>query len=555
MFEIEVTYRDGKPVEKLTCTSAHCELGRARSGLIRLRGWKVAPVHARIEHSMAGLFVEDVSRGYELRVNDKQVTRHGPLSPEDAIAIGGYLVRVRALQPELSDEAQSLAPVLEDDLQEQQKSSAQDSQDLYQSYMEWSRFVQLELFRALDLRRMNLDSMDQDQVRTILSDLIDEILAQVGGRMPALSTETLRKIVLDEAVGLGPLEDLIADKSVTEIMVNAYNDIYVERAGRLEKTPINFSSNAAVLSTIERIISPLGRRIDESSPMVDARLKDGSRVNAIIPPLALRGACLTIRKFPDKKLTTDDLIKYGSINPQMVDFLRTAVEQRLNIVVSGGTGSGKTTLLNILSNFIPIEERVVTVEDAAELKLVQPHVVALEARPANMEGKGQVTIRDLVRNCLRMRPDRIVVGECRGGEALDMLQAMNTGHDGSLTTGHANNPRDMLRRLEVMVLMAGMDLPVQAIREQIASAVQLIVQQSRFGDGSRRITSISEITGMEQSTIQLNEIFRFQQTGFDENGRVKGHFMATGQIPEFYEALAQRGIPVDLAIFRAGAEL
>src|SRR5690606_16962525 len=433
---------------------------------------------------------------------------------------------------------------------------SEDDQECYQASMQWSQFIQTELFRSLDLRRMNLDSMDHDQVRETLSGLIDEILQQVGGRLPAtLDTETLRKIVLDEAIGLGPLEDLIADKSVSEIMVNAHDDIYVERGGRLEKTPINFSSNAAVLATIERIISPLGRRIDESSPMVDARLKDGSRVNAIIPPLALRGPCLTIRKFSEKKLTTDDLIGYGSINPQMVEFLRTAVEQRLNIVVSGGTGSGKTTLLNILSNFIPVEERVVTVEDAAELKLVQPHVVSLEARPANMEGKGQVTIRDLVRNCLRMRPDRIVVGECRGGEALDMLQAMNTGHDGSLTTGHANSPRDMLRRLEVMVLMAGMDLPVQAIREQIASAVQLIVQQSRFGDGSRRITSISEITGMEQSTIQLNEIFRFQQTGFDENGRVKGHCMAAGQIPEFYEALAQRGIPVDLSIFRAGAEL
>ena len=284
--------------------------------------------------------------------------------------------------------------------------------------------------------------------------------------------------------------------------------------------------------------------------MVDARLKDGSRVNAIIPPLALRGPCLTIRKFSEKKLTTDDLLTYGSINEPMVEFLRTAVEQRMNIVVSGGTGSGKTTLLNILSNFIPIEERVVTIEDAAELKLVQPHVVSLEARPSNMEGKGQVTIRDLVRNCLRMRPDRIVVGECRGGEALDMLQAMNTGHDGSLTTGHANTPRDMMRRLEVMVLMAGMDLPVQAIREQIASAVQIVVQQTRFGDGSRRITSITEITGMEQSTILLNEIFNYQQQGFDENGRVKGFYQATGQVPEFYEALSSRGINVNMDIFR-----
>ena len=549
MFEVDVTYRDGKPVEKLTCTSTWCELGKARSGLVRLRGWKVAPVHARIEHSLAGLFVEDVSRGYEVRVNEQVISRHGPLAPDDIIAIGGYLVRVRVLQQQEDTEAELPIPAVE----VQSAGTATDAQDRYQAYMEWARFIQGELFRALDLRRMSLDSLDQEQVRTTLSALIDEILLQIGGRLPELDADVLRKIVLDEATGLGPLEDLIADKSVTEIMVNAHDDIYVERAGRLERTPINFSSNAAVLSTIERIISPLGRRIDESSPMVDARLKDGSRVNAIIPPLALRGPCLTIRKFSDQKLTTDDLLGYGSIDSQMVDFLRMAVEQRLNVVVSGGTGSGKTTLLNILSNFIPVEERVVTVEDAAELKLVQPHVVSLEARPANMEGKGQVTIRDLVRNCLRMRPDRIVVGECRGGEALDMLQAMNTGHDGSLTTGHANNPRDMLRRLEVMVLMAGMDLPVQAIREQIASAVQLIVQQTRFGDGSRRITSITEITGIEQSTILLNEIFRFQQTGFDEHGRVTGKFMATGLVPQFYEALAERGIPVDLGIFRPEA--
>jgi pilus assembly protein CpaF len=559
MFEIEVTYKDGQPVDKLTCASASCELGKARSGLVRLRGWKVAASHARIEHCLAGLFIEDISRGYEVRVNDKTVNRHGPLGPEDCIAIGGYHIRVRSLEQ----------PTPEPQLASQDSDSDSDSSELHSevasaapslvadaglAYMEWSQFVQTELFRALDLRRMNLDSMGPDEVRVILAELIDAIIEQIAARLPAaVNTEVLRKIVIDEAVGLGPLEDLLADKSVSEIMVNAHDDIYVERSGRLERTPINFSSNGAVLSIIERIISPLGRRIDESSPMVDARLKDGSRVNAIIPPLALRGPCLTIRKFSEKKLTTDDLLKYGSINEPMVEFLRTAVEQRMNIVVSGGTGSGKTTLLNILSNFIPMHERVVTVEDAAELKLVQPHVVALEARPANMEGKGQVTIRDLVRNCLRMRPDRIVVGECRGGEALDMLQAMNTGHDGSLTTGHANTPRDMLRRLEVMVLMAGMDLPVQAIREQIASAVQIIVQQSRFGDGSRRITSITEITGMEQSTIQLNEIFNYQQQGFDENGRVKGFYQATGLVPEFYEELSQRGIGVNMEIFRTAA--
>jgi pilus assembly protein CpaF len=552
MFEIEVTYKDGQPVDKLSCASASCELGKARTGLVRLRGWKVAPNHARIEQSLAGLFVEDISRGYEVKVNDKVVNRHGPLAPTDVISIGGYHIRVHSLEQKVCEEAIPGEHAHEHESEHGSEHITLELEpDAELPYMEWSQFVHTELFRALDLRRMNLDDMGPDEVRETLSELIDGIIEQVVTRLPAnISTDMLRKIVLDEAVGLGPLEDLLADKSVSEIMVNAHNDIYVERSGRLERTPINFSSNAAVLSTIERIISPLGRRIDESSPMVDARLKDGSRVNAIIPPLALRGPCLTIRKFSEKKLTTDDLIKYGSINEPMVEFLRTAVEQRMNIVVSGGTGSGKTTLLNILSNFIPMEERVVTVEDAAELKLVQPHVVALEARPANMEGKGQVTIRDLVRNCLRMRPDRIVVGECRGGEALDMLQAMNTGHDGSLTTGHANSPRDMLRRLEVMVLMAGMDLPVQAIREQIASAVQIIVQQTRFGDGSRRITSITELTGMEQSTIQLNEIFNFQQQGFDENGRVKGYYQATGLIPEFYEELRERGIGVNMDIFQ-----
>ncbi len=545
MFELEVTYRNGEPVDKVTCTAPQCELGKARTCILRLRGWKVAPIHARIERSLAGLFVEDLSRGYEVEVNGKLIGRYGPLSDSDQIGIGGYLVRVRSLQVEAED-----MPPSDSDLPLNEAEAAGIVTHDQAAYMEWSKYIHGELFRAMDLRRMSLETMAPDEVRARLGELVDEVMEQIRGRLPkCIDCAVLHKIVLDEAVGLGPLEDLLADESVSEIMVNRHDDIYVERAGRLERSAISFSSDATVMATIERIISPLGRRIDESSPMVDARLKDGSRVNAIIPPLALRGPCLTIRKFSIHKLTTDDLLRYGSINEPMVTFLRTAVEQRLNIVVSGGTGSGKTTLLNILSNFIPVEERVVTVEDAAELKLVQPHVVSLESRPANMEGKGQVTIRDLVRNCLRMRPDRIVVGECRGGEALDMLQAMNTGHDGSLTTGHANSPRDMLRRLEVMVLMAGMDLPVQAIREQIASAVNLIVQQTRFGDGSRRITSITEITGMEQGTILLNEIFCYRQQGFDQNGRIQGRYMATGQVPEFYEELRSRGIPVDMSIF------
>jgi len=367
--------------------------------------------------------------------------------------------------------------------------------------------------------------------------------------------EALRDVVLNEVVGLGPLEALLADEQVTEIMVNGHNDIYVERNGRLARSDIAFSNDAAVLAAIERIVSPLGRRIDESSPMVDARLKDGSRVNAIIPPLAIRGPSITIRKFAKRRLLAQDLMDFGSINAAMIEFLRMAVEKRANIVVSGGTGSGKTTLLNVLSNFIPDHERIVTVEDAAELQLNQPNLVSLEARPPNVEGRGAVTIRDLVKNCLRMRPDRIIVGECRGGEALDMLQAMNTGHDGSLTTAHANSPRDCLSRLEVMTLMSGLDIPVQAIREQVASAVHVIVQQTRFSCGTRKVTHIAEVTGIEGSQIQLQDIFKFEQDGFDAAGKVRGHFVATGHIPEFYQELIRRGLSVDLSIFSRGTPI
>ena len=338
-------------------------------------------------------------------------------------------------------------------------------------------------------------------------------------------------------------------------MVNGHNDIYIERGGRLSRSAISFSNDAAVLAAIERIVSPLGRRIDESSPMVDARLKDGSRVNAIIPPLAIRGPSITIRKFSRKRLLDTDLIGFGSIDRAMIEFLRVAVRMRANVVVSGGTGSGKTTLLNVLSNFIPDSERIVTVEDAAELQLNQPNLVSLEARPANIEGRGAVTIRDLVKNCLRMRPDRIIVGECRGGEALDMLQAMNTGHDGSLTTAHANSPRDCLARLEVMTLMSGLDIPLQAIREQIASAVGLIVQQTRLSCGTRKVTHIAEVTGMEGNIIQLQDIFRFEQDGFDAAGKVRGQFLATGHVPDFYRDLARRGLEVDMSIFSRGAPI
>jgi pilus assembly protein CpaF len=407
----------------------------------------------------------------------------------------------------------------------------------------------------MDLRRLDLDALDSDELWEKAEATVRQIVSRMdstGEIDPHVDREELVQDVVNEALGLGPLEIYLADDTVSEIMVNSPTQVYVEREGRLHRVEKAFSSAQAVLGVIERIVAPLGRHIDESSPLVDARLPDGSRVNAIIPPLALKGPCITIRKFKRDLLDADDLIGFGTLTPQMAEFLDTCVKVRRNIVISGGTGSGKTTLLNVLTSYIPERERIVTIEDAAELQLPQDHWVQLEARPANIEGKGQISIRDLVRNSLRMRPDRIVVGECRGGEALDMLQAMNTGHDGSLTTLHANAPRDALSRLETMVLMSGMELPVRAIREQIASAVNLVIQQTRFADGSRRVTAISEISGMETETITMQDIFTFRQEGFDPDGRILGRFVATGFVPKFYDDLQRRGIPVNMEIFSDG---
>ncbi|MDR3599016.1 MAG: CpaF family protein [Desulfosporosinus sp.] len=357
--------------------------------------------------------------------------------------------------------------------------------------------------------------------------------------IPRAERERIMQEITDEILGFGPITSLLLDESVSEIMVNGPYQVYVERKGKLELTPITFADNDHVLHIIEKIVAPLGRRIDESSPLVDARLKDGSRVNAIIPPLALNGPTLTIRKFAKEPFQVDDLIRFGTLTSNMALFLEACVTARINIVVSGGTGSGKTTTLGILSAYIPADERIITIEDAAELQLRQSHVISLETRPSNAEGKGQISIRDLVINALRMRPERIIVGEVRGGEALDMLQAMNTGHDGSLTTGHANTPRDMLARLETMVLMAGMDLPARAIREQIASAIDLIVQQSRLRDGSRRVTHITEVLGLEGDVITTQDIFRFEH----------GSFRPTGIRPHLYERLISAGQELGAGIF------
>lgn len=413
--------------------------------------------------------------------------------------------------------------------------------------------VHNELIRTVDLKKLLVDTKnDEGKEKEIREKTKREITLIVDKEAPDSSREDRSKIikeVLEEALGLGPLEDLLADPAVTEIMVNGFKKIFVEKSGKVMLSPVTFTSNDHLRRIIERIVTPLGRQINDSVPYVDARLKDGSRVNAVIEPLAIDGPALTIRKFKKGGINAEKYIEYGSITKSMVEFLRICAENGLNIVISGGTGSGKTSLLNMLSSYIPSNERVITVEDAAELQLQQEHVVRLETRPASMEGSNAITIRDLIKNALRMRPDRIIVGECRDGAALDMLQAMNTGHDGSMTTTHANSPRECLARLETLCMMSGMDLPMRAIREQIAGAVNLIVQISRLSDGSRKIISITEVAGMQGEIITLAEIFRFKETGYDKNRKIQGAFQATGTIPSFIQKLSDKGVVIPREIF------
>ncbi len=412
--------------------------------------------------------------------------------------------------------------------------------------------VQNRLINELDPK---LDLSNKARVRRQVEEAFQAILDGESIVLTRSERQRMFESIEADIIGLGPLEQLLADAEISEIMVNGPKQIYIEKRGKLIKTDVTFSNDEHVLRIIDRIVAPLGRRVDESSPMVDARLPDGSRVNAIIRPLALNGPTITIRKFRKDKLTIHDLVRFGSMSQDMADFLGACVKARTNIVVSGGTGSGKTTLLNVLSNFIPEDERIITVENAAELQLQQDHVVSLESRPPNVEGRGEVTIRDLVINSLRMRPERIIVGECRGGETLDMLQAMNTGHDGSMTTIHANSPRDAVGRIETMCLMAGMDLPARAIREQIASAVQLFVQQSRLKDGSRKVTQITEVSGMEGDVVVMQDIFVFEQTGLDERGRIVGQLRPTGVRPKFIEKFETLNIFLPPNIFGSADRL
>jgi pilus assembly protein CpaF len=585
MIDLEIIHPDGRR-QQLSAPDM-CSIGKGAQCEVRLDNWRIAKEHARLFTSPAGVLIDDTGSFGGVQVNGQRIqAQYGPLQNGDIIGIGPFQLRILAYgdrpqapphaassnvpaatpaaaqanpQPQEGGAAATARPH-GTPLATPEPAAAEPRHAPQQALeFEWRKRLHTKLIDTMDLRRHDVSSMSDEHLRAEADRLIAKTLQDMDDEIPAqLDRTSLRRQVLDEAVGLGPLEALLADESVSEIMVNRFDEIYVERAGRLQKHALSFTSDRAVMGVIERIVAPLGRRIDESSPMVDARLKDGSRVNAIIAPLALKGSTLTIRKFARRKLGADDLVQFGALSPAMADFLRICVEARKNIIVSGGTGSGKTTLLNILSNFIPSGERVITVEDAAELKLAHEHLISLESRPANVEGKGGVPIRELVRNTLRMRPDRIVVGECRGAEALDMLQAMNTGHEGSLTTLHANTPRDGLARLETMVLMAGMELPLAAIREQIASAVDIIVQQTRFACGTRLVTHICEVSGMESGKIQLQELFRFANKGYatQANGlaKVQGLFTGCDVVPHFYDELRASGHALDLDIFRPASQ-
>ena len=564
MFQITVKTKKGAE-KTVACLIDACTIGKGDENLVALQGWSMGRLQATLRRRPAGMFVEDSGTSLGTEVNGQRVAgEHGPLAATDVIKIGDYLISVMVEAPASAEPVASTGPVgMAADVTAPAAALVTPApavapivveppyageRESVESFQARARIHKL-LIQQMDLRRFDMTGLSEEALREKTRVLVEDIIVRDESLPASLDRAKLSKSVLDEAIGLGCLEDLLADDSITEIMVNRFDQIFIERKGRLMKSPICFTSDQAVLSAIERIVAPLGRRIDESSPMVDARLQDGSRVNAVIPPLALKGCNLTIRKFSKNKLVANDLVNYGSISQPMVDFMKIAVEQRRNVIISGGTGSGKTTLLNVLSNYIPDDQRIITCEDAAELQLSQSNLISLESRPANAEGKGAVPIRDLVKNCLRMRPDRIVIGECRGGEALDMLQAMNTGHDGSLTTVHANTPRDAVARIETMVMMAGMDLPITAIREQIQSAVHLMIQQSRFHDGTRKVTHITEVTGMENGLIQLQDIFRYKQEGMSADGKILGRYVATGAIPEFYEDLRRHGVELDLGIF------
>jgi len=543
-------------------------IGRDPNCDIVLKASQISRRHAMISLEDGEFFIEDCNSSLGVFVNESKITEKTKIAVGNLIRLCSYelLLSFEDVEEEESPD-ESEQTVMISDIQKFR--GAFFNQGRFQSeyksvnllytdeMMKLKKRIHEKILSEMNLPAIHVRDLAKTETRVRLDRVLTRVMREFWHEIPRnISPEIFNEGIVDELINYGPISPLLRADDITEVMINGPDLIFVEHEGKLFETGIRFFNDQHLLSVIQRIVEPLGRHIDEASPMVDARLPDGSRVNAIIPPLAIDGALVTIRKFAKNKLTTEDLIDYGSLTDEMAQFLSFAVKYKQNIIISGGTGSGKTTLLNVLSQFIPLDERLVTIEDSAELKLTHRNLARLESRTANIEGKGKVSIRDLLVNALRMRPDRIIIGECRSGEALDMLQAMNTGHDGALTTVHANSPRDSLSRLENMVLMAGVELPVSSIREQVASAINFVVQQSRLGDGSRKITQITEITGREGNTILMQDIFVWKQEGVDENGKFYGHFEATGHIPQFVSALRERGVlDIDMSLFAKGEKI
>jgi len=584
VFQLEIQTPD-QPPSRFELPTGSYTIGRGEACKIRLRHPEVSERHALLAVRPNGVWIEDIASRNGVTLDNARISERVSVQAGQVVRIGPYLLKLlgpetpasapaprAAAAPVPPKPAPAAAPPPAAAPSAAQKPPVKSTDNLCLGTgsagnavtppprdpmlavrREIKNQIHREVVERLDIKRLTAARVDTAELQRRARETIDLVINEVKQRQrlpPGIDATRLADEIYNEALRLGPIEDFLEDETITEIMVNGPHQIYVERNGRLEMTNQDFMDEETVQAIIERIVSPIGRRIDESQPYVDARLPDGSRVNAVIPPLSLTGPCVTIRKFSKRAFTDADFIRFNTWTQDMTQFLKICVLMRKNIVVSGGTGSGKTSLLNVLSNYIPVTDRILTIEDAAELRLGQPHVVRLEARPPNIEGRGAITIRDLVRNALRMRPDRIIVGECRGGEALDMLQAMNTGHDGSLTTVHANSPRDVISRLETMVLMSGMELPSRAIREQIASAIDIVVHESRMSDGSRKVTVISEIVGIEGPQLVMQDIFEFCQTGLDDRGHVMGYFKPTGSVPTFLEALRARGLELDPVIFQ-----
>lgn len=540
MIELALKYEDGR--KELFKHDAPILIGRNEECTFRLAHWRVARQHARIIDAVDGLYIEDLGSLPGTRVNGQRISRYGPIHTHDEILIGPCIIQIQnsVLSVVHCDETSLINKdtlVIQHSEDRGEAFSSDDFARVGVKYGSVWKEVRLSLIKAFDLRRCDVSALSDHALRTEAEQCVSVLLNKYPEITSELEKIQLRKFIVDEAIGLGVLENLLEDDSISEIMVNRFDEIFVESKGKLIRYQIGFSCDEALRSVIDRIVFAIGRRIDEASPMVDARLKDGSRVNAVISPVSIRGPFLTIRKFPKNRLTLNKLIANQSINQQIAQLFSLCVHHRLNILVAGGTGSGKTTLLNILGGLIPKDQRIITIEDSAELQINHDHVLSLESRTENIEGQGRVSIRDLVKNALRMRPDRIVVGECRGPEALDMLVAMNTGHEGSMTTLHANSPRDAISRLETMVLMANLGLPLAAIREQIASAVHIVIQQSRLSCGRRLVTEVAEVTGIDSGMIQMQVLMHFD--------RSKNVFISSGLTPSFIENSEVSGVELN----------